>query len=317
MTGNHGVPRRLKFVWLSAWPLWALAVFATLPAVRLLPGGYIRAVLAAPILLLVPGSLTLGALLGPRYRPQGVVFVCYAALLGAAWSIFVSLALYVDGVLITAASTYWCLLAFSTMLATAAEARLLLGRPGRGRRVAGSPDNNREPDLSHAEVRDAETPAVARRGGYYAALAVVAGAILLGGGLYTYDHLPHPAPSGYTWIAWTAPPSDNGVTVVGSSGTKLGFRIVHHQSDTTSFRLTAAWLGTQARPLAKSLTFSIGPDKTFQGALVVPSLPDGCTYRVVVTLTAIRQIDPMTKKLQTWSINADIHDPSKSLKICK
>jgi hypothetical protein len=292
-----------------------LVVLAGLAAVRLLPGGYVRAALAAPILLLAPGSLTLSALVSHQHRPRGVVFVCYAALLGAVCSIFTSLVLYADGVSITAASTYWGLLALSTVLALVAEARLLLGRPGRGRRIAGQPDNT-DPDLSGAEVHEAETPPVARREGYYAVLAVAAGATLLSGGLYSYDHLPHPAPAGYTWIAWTAPQIKGG-TVVDSSGTKLGFEIVHRQSDTNGFRLSAIWLGTRSRPLAKPLAFSIGPGKTFRGAVFIPPLPDGCTYRIVVTLTATQQIDPMTKKLQTWSINADLHDPGKSLKTCQ
>jgi hypothetical protein len=55
----------------------------------------------------------------------------------------------------------------------------------------------------------------------------------------------------------------------------------------------------------------IGPDQTFQGALFVPPLPDGCTYRIVITLTAAQRADP-----QTWSINADVHDPGKSTKTC-
>ena len=139
---------------------------------------------------------------------------------------------------------------------------------------------------------------------------------LLAGGLYAYDHLPHPAPAGYTWMAWTGPPI-KGDIAIGSAGTKLGFQIVHHQSDTTTFKLSAAWLGSTSRPLAKPLTFSIGPNQTFRGALFVPPLPDGCTYRIVVALTAARQIDPLTKKPQTWSINADVHDPSKSSKTCK
>jgi hypothetical protein len=315
VTGDHGVLRRLKDAWMSAWPIWALLVFASLAAVRLLPGGYIRAALAAPILLTVPGSVTLGALFGQRQRPRGTAFVCYAALLSAAWSIFASLALYVCGVLITAASTYFCLLIFSAALAIAAQARLLLGRQGTGRRVASKPDVI-DPDLSHAEVSDSQTPAAARSGGYYAILAIVAGVSLLGGGLYAYDHLPHPAPVGYTWITWTGPKIESDVTV-GSAGTRLSFQIVHHQSDTTTFRLSAAWLGSSSRPLAKPVTLSIGPDQTFRGTLFVPPLPDGCTYRIVVALTATRQIDPLTNQQQSWSINADIHDPNKSLKTCK
>jgi hypothetical protein len=36
----------------------------------------------------------------------------------------------------------------------------------------------------------------------------------------------------------------------------------------------------------------------------------------VVTLTAARQIDPLTHKPQSWSLNADVHDPGKSTKGC-
>jgi hypothetical protein len=315
VTGNHGVLRRFQLVWLSAWPLCALAVFASLAAVRLLPGGYFRAALAAPILLIIPGSLTLGAVFSQRHRPRGTAFVCYAALLSAAWAIFASLALYACGVLITAASTYWCLLIIAAVLAIATEARLLLGWPGTGRRIARKPETI-DPDLSQDEADEAETPAASRTGGHHSIVAIVVGVSLLGGGLYTYDHLPHPAPIGYTQIAWTGP-QVNGEIAVSRVGGKLGFQIVHHQSDTTTYRLSAAWMGTPSSPLAKSLTFSVGPDQTFRGALFIPPLPDGCTYRIVVALTATRQIDPLTKKLQTWSINADIHDPTKSLKMCK
>jgi len=316
VTGTHDALRRFKLLWLSAWPLWTLAVFASLAAVRLLPEEeYIRAVPAAPILLMVPGSLTLGAVFGQRHRLQGTTFVCYALLLSAIWSVFASLALYADGRLITAASTYWCLLIISAVLAIVAEVRLLVERPGTGRRALGKPETL-DPDLSDAEVNEPETPATTRREGYYAILGVAAGVSLLVGGLYAYDHLPHPAPTGYTWIAWTGIPI-NGDIAVGSAGTKLGFQIVHHQSNTTTFRLSAVWLGTPSRPLARPVTLSIGPNQTFRGALFVPQLPDGCTYRIVVALTAARQIDPLTKKPQTWSINADVHDPSKSLKTCR
>jgi hypothetical protein len=77
------------------------------------------------------------------------------------------------------------------------------------------------------------------------------------------------------------------------------------------------WLGSPSRPLAKTLTLNIGPDRTLHAALFVPPLPDGCTYRIEVVLTSTRQIDPLTKKPKTWSIDADVHDPSKSLKKCK
>ena len=145
----------------------------------------------------------------------------------------------------------------------------------------------------------------------------MAGVSLLAGGLYAYDHAfrirPPLAIPGWPGQAHRS----QGDIAIGSAGTKLSFQIVHHQSDTTTFKLSAAWLGTPSRPLAKPLTFSIGPNQTFQGALFVPPLPNGCTYRIVVALTAARQIDPLTKKPQTWSINADVHDPSKSSKTCK
>jgi hypothetical protein len=270
---------------------------------------------AVPILLVVPGALTLGVIFTQRSCPRGLAFVCYAALLSVLWSAFASLALFVDGVLITAESMLWCLLAVSAGLAIAAEARLVLGRPGRGRRAARKLEVL-NPDQSDAEANDVETPTAARGAAYYSIVAAVAGLSLLAGGLYVYDRLPHPAPTGYTWIAWTGPPI-TGDIATGSVGTKLRFQIVHHQSDTTTFKLSATWLGAPSKPLAQPVTFSIGPSQTFRGSLFVPPLPNGCTYRIVVVLTAVRQLDPLTKKPQTWSINADVHDPSLTSKACK
>lgn len=313
MNGTRRVEPWVKRLWLSTWPLWAFLAFASLAAVHLLLKGDAVASLAAPILLIVPGSLTLGAVFNPRRRPRGLVFVCYAALLSAVLSAFSSLALYACGVLITAESTYWCLLAVSAVLTVIAEARLLLERPGKGRRAARGLDAPNQPD---ALADDVETPAGANGAGYYSFVAVVVGVCLLAGGLYAYDHLPHPAPTGYTWIAWTGPPIEGDIAIR-STGKKLRFQIVHHQPDTATFKLSAAWQGSSSTPLAKPLTFSIGPNQTFQGALFVPALPNGCTYRIVVALTAARQIDPLTGKLQTWSINADVHDPSKPSKACK
>jgi hypothetical protein len=315
MTSAHRVLRRFKSLWLSAWPLWILLVFASLAAARLLPGGYARVAVATPILLMVPGSLTLGAGFSKHRRPQGTIFVCYAALLSAIWSAFASLLLYVLGVLITADSTYWCLLVVSAVLAIVAEARLLLGRP-EGSHRTGSKPGIPDPDPLDTVSDVAEAPADNRANYYYAIVAVVAGMSLLGGGLYVYDHHPQSASAGYTWMAWTGPQIKDNIAV-GSTGTELHFQIVHRQSDTTTFRLSAAWLGTPSRPLAKSLTLSIGPNRTFQGALFVPPLPDGCTYRIVVSLTASRQVDPLTKRPPTWSINADVYAPGKSLKACK
>jgi hypothetical protein len=311
---THGVLRMFKALWLSAWPLCALFVFASLAATRLLPEGYPRAAVAAPILLLVPGALTLGAVFSQRRRPQGVAFLSYAALLSVVWAALASVALYVGGVLITAQSTFWCLFATSAVLAVVAEARLLVG-PGSGRRAL-SNQEILDLDLSDAEVRETETPAVARRSAYYSILAVAAGGSLLAGGLYAYAHSPRPAPAGYTFMAWMGPPI-TGDIVVGVAGTKLHFQIAHRESDTTTFRLSAMWMGSPSRPLAKAVTLSIGPHETFRGALFVPPLPDGCTYRIALDLTAPRLTNPLTKKTQTWSINADVHDPNKSSKSCE
>jgi hypothetical protein len=313
MIGAHGILRWFRVLWMSAWPLWTLMAFACLAFLPVLPGGYVRAALAAPILLVVPGSLTLGAVFSQRRRPKGAVFACYAALLGVIWSVFTSLVLYARHLFISLTSTYFCLLVICAVLAITAESRLLLGR-GTGRRAARRPETL-NPDLSDAEADDNEAAAV-RGTGYYALAAVAAGVSLLAGGLYSYDHLPHPAPVGFSWMAWTGPPI-KGKIAIGSSGTKLDFQIIHHQSDSTTFRLSAAWLGNPSRSLAKPLTLSLGPNRTFRGSLVVPPLPDGCTYRIVVTLTGVRQIDTLTKKTQTWTINADVHDPRKSLKTCK
>ena len=305
----------IKPLWLWTWPLCTLLAFASLAAVRLLPESYTHAAIAAPILVTVPGSLTLGAVFHQRHRPQGLVFACYAALLSVVWSAFASLILYAGGVLITANSTYWCLLAISAVLAIVAEARLLFGRPGRGRRAVGKFDVS-NPDQSDANANDAEMPAAAKGSAYYSIAAIVAGVGLLAGGLYVYDHLSHPAPTGYTWIDWTGSPITGDIDV-GSTGTMLTFQIVHHQSDTTNFKLSAAWLTNPSRPLAEPLTFSIGPNQTFRGSLSIPPLPNGCTYRIVIALTAARQFDPLTKKPQVWSIDADVHDPSKPSKTCR
>lgn len=314
MTGTRRFLSPIRPLWLSAWPAWALLLFMSLAVVRFLPGSDTRAVVAAPVMLMVPGSLTLGALFDQRHRPYGWAFAGYAALLSVVWSAFASLALYMAGLLITAASTFWCLLAVSAVLAIVAEARLLLGRPGKGRRAA------RHAEVTHpqldAEPEDAETPAAARRTSFYPIIAAAAGACLLAGGLYVYDRLSHPAPVGYTWLAWTGSPVQGDIPV-SSAGARLSFQIVHYQSDTTTFQLGASWSGTSSRPLAKSLTFAVGPDQTFHGTLFVPPLPNGCTYRIVLSLTAARQIDPLTNKAQTWSINADIHDQAKSSKTCK
>lgn len=280
---------------------------------RLLPEGYGRAAVVAPILFLVPGSVTLGAVWDVRRRPQGATFVCFAALLGVIWSVFASLALYVFGVLISANNTYWCLLVVSAALAVVAEARILFGRLGAGNRAIHRAETL-DPDLHDSEIGTAEMPAT-KGAGYYALLAIIGGLGLLFGGAYVIDHIPHPAPTGYTWIAWTGPTVE-GVISIGPAGTELPFQIVHQQSDTVVFHLKAEWLGAPSRPLAGPLALTIGPNRTLHGHLFIPPLHNGCTYRIVVTLSSNQQIGQLTKTPQTWSINADVHDPSKSSKIC-
>jgi hypothetical protein len=315
MTGAHGDLRWFTPSRLRAWPVWMLLVFASLAVVRLLPAGDIRAAVAVPIVLVVPGALTLGAVFSERNLPRGVMFVCFAVLLSAIWSVLASLGLYALGVRITAGSTYFCLLIVSVVLAIAVEARLLLGQSGGGHRV-GRDLRALNAGLSDGEAEASQVPVTERRASVYGMVAVAAGVSVLAGGLYAYEHLPRPAPAGYTWIAWT---SSQGLDkpVNDAVGIELHFQIANRQSETAAYRLTAEWLGTPPRPLASPVSLSIGPGRTFGGALVVPPLPDGCADRIVVTLTALHQIDPLTKKLQAWSINADVQNLSKPSKTCK
>ena len=90
-----------------------------------------------------------------------------------------------------------------------------------------------------------------RRGPWYAAVAVLAGASLLGGGALAYAQGPHPAPTGYTWLAWTGERPDK-VLQVGQSGLTLPVQIEHEQPGTETFRLTAGWSSAScaARPKA-------------------------------------------------------------------
>ena len=109
-----------------------------------------------------------------------MTFACFAVLLSAVWSAFASLILYVRHVSITADSTYVCLLIVCAMLAIAAQARLMLASPGRGRRVARQPGRV---DPFEAEANEAESPAASGTG-FYAIAAIVAGVSLFASGLY-------------------------------------------------------------------------------------------------------------------------------------
>ena len=298
--------QKLKPLWLSAWPFLALVLFACVALARWMPGGYARAVVAAPILLMVPGSLTLGAVFGADCRPRGAAFICYSALLSVIWFGFALLALYLLRVLVTTDGMYWSLLMICAALATVAQARLGLRQPTASSRAAGSGESL-NPDPPGLQALAAP---------FYAIVAVAAGLSLLAGGVYVQAHLSQPAPVGYTWMAWEHP-QGTGEFTIGSAGTKLPFKIVRRQAGPTTFRLSAAWQGRPSGSLAKPMALRLGPNQTFDAALFVPPLPRGCTYRVVITLTATRQLDPFTRRSQSWSINAGVHGQGKPRNMCK
>ena len=303
---------RVMVVWQWVWPWCALLAFAGLAAVRSIPAGYARAVVAVPVLLLVPGTLTLGAIFGVRRRPRGTAFICLAALLGVAWTAFALLILYLLGVLIAARSTYLCLLAACAGLAILTEARTVIERLAAGRQAIGRSDLA-DPDSPEAQTGTDQMSAPASWS--YAIAAIVGGLSLLAGGAYAVDHFSRPAPVGYTWIAWSGPPL-TGTMNISPAGNTLPFQIVHQQPDAAAFQLEADWLGTPSRPMAGPLALTIGPDQTFHGDLYVPPLRNGCTYRIVVTLTAAQPTANPAQDPQTWSINADVRDPAKSTKTC-
>jgi len=281
MIGGHHSLRLVRKSFHRAWPCWALLALAASALVYLIPGGYVRAVLAVPVLLIVPGSLTLGAILGSRNRLPDAVFVCFAALLSITWWVFASLILSGLGILITASSTYWALLLACAFLAAGAQARLRRAHPAAGERPAATYTR------------------------YYPMAAVVAGASLLIAGVFTWDHIHHPAAPGYTWLAWTGPPH-NGVINIGPAGRTLPFELVDRQHGAGTFRVQAMWQGSPPRPLAKPETVRVGPGQTLRAAVFVPRVPNACSYRIVVTITGVGQTDALTKRPQSWSVNADV-----------
>lgn len=306
MTTARGYLCGLRPLWLSAWPVWVVVLFAALAAMRGLPAGYARAVLALPTLLLVPGTLTVCAIFGHRGRPRGTIFIGYAVMLSVAWLGFASLALYVLHILITAGSTYRALLVVCAILAAAAEARLLRERQASSP-VVGNP-SERGSSTGPLGLAGKSSP-------YMVAAAAVAGVALLCGGVYFYDRLPHPAAAGYTQLAWTQA-SDQGAIAIGPAGTTLSFTVMSRQPTQTHFRLSSEWLGVPGRSLSKPVTFTLEPNKTLTGTLFVPPPSDQCTYRVEMTLVALGEKDPLTGQQPTWSINANVHRLGKSGKAC-
>ena len=311
MTVKYGYLRRVSSLWLSAWPIWALVLFSTLAAIRALPERDVRVVAVVPIVLLVPGSLTIGAAFGSYRRPRGTLFLGYAAVLSVVWSVFASLALYVLNILITATTIYFIMLALCAVLAVVAQARLLIERQVVGRQTEGSPEPRGQ---ETRRLSDSWNP-VARIQWLATAVAIVAGVSLLIGATYFYDHLSTPSSTGYTQLAWTNTRENNAIAV-SPAGARLYFQIDHRQRNQATFKLSAAWEGSSARPIAKPLILSIGPNKTLRGQLFVPAPPGRCIYRVVLTLTEINQVDPLTKLQPSWSINADIHGSGKPRSSC-
>jgi hypothetical protein len=306
--------RRAKSSRISFWPLYAILALGLLGVARFLPAGYPRAILAAPTLVLVPGSLALGAVFGERSRPRGVPFFSYAALLGVICTVLVSLGLYVVGIRITLTSTYLGLLILSSVLAAGTGARIWLERTGEGRRVA-RPTPSITADMSHVEVEAARRTPRKRQGKPYIVAALIWGICLLAGAVVAYDHLPRPASPGYTYIAWTGTQDYQNVSV-GPTGAELRFQIVNQQPGRDLYKLTGEWLSSPPRQLAAPMNLIIPVGQTFHGSLSVPPLPNGCTYRIVVELTAAGQINHATSKPQTWSIDADVQNPSKPAKPC-
>jgi hypothetical protein len=280
----------LRFSWREAWPCYLLAIFAALGLAPIAPAGLARASVALPILLGVPGALILGAL-RTRRSFDAVGFGSLAAVLSVVMLAFAALALNAARVPITATSAWVCLLVVCAMLAAAAQLRLRrLGRGG-----------------GEATVIDVLTPPARGAGPRrvsatrYALAALAAGGLLLTGAAYGYAKAPHPAPVGYTWLAWAGRPAD-GVIPVGPSGLTLPFQITHEQPAAAQFRLTADWtVGGRQRPIAEPVTVRVGADETVRGELAIPQPPGGCGYRVLVSLTELGGA-----RGQTETINADV-----------
>ena len=180
-----------------------------------MPGGPARAILAVPVLLGVPGALTLGAAQARR-SVDAVAFCALAVMLSALWLAFATLILTVFQVRISGVSVYACLLLVCCVLAAAAQLAAAPPRGGRGR------------GASRAEPADVlsvpdEIGASPKRGAWYAVGGVLAGAALLGGGALAYASAPHQAPAGYTWLAWSGAKA-NGVIAVGAHGISAALR---------------------------------------------------------------------------------------------
>ena len=291
--GRLGQGIRLRYRWSYAWPWYLLAAFAALAFTAVVPGGPARATLAVPVLLGVPGALTLGAAQARR-SVDAVAFCALAVVLSGLWLAFATLILTVFRVPVSGVSAYVCLLLVCCVLAAGASQQLR-------RRAAdeGVTQGGREP-ADVLGVPD-EAGASPKRGAWYAAGGALAGAALLGGGALAYVSAPHQAPAGYTWLAWSGAKA-TGVITVGAGGIALPFEITHEEPGTTEYRLTASWTGGgKAHALAPPRTLRVAGDKTVAATLSIPQPPGACAYRVVVTLTELGTARP-----HSWSINAGV-----------
>ena len=280
---------RLRYRWPDAWPCYLLAAFAALALTALVPGGPARAVLAVPVLLGVPGALTLGAAQARR-SVDATAFGALAVMLSALWLAFATLILTVGKVRISGASVYVCLLLVCCALTAAAQRQLRRRPPA-------------EPAVLPADVLSVpdETGAAPKRGAWYAVGGVLAGTALLAGGALAYASAPHPAPAGYAWLAWSGAKA-NGVIAVGAQGITLPFEITHQEPGPTEYWLAATWTGDgQAHALAAPRTLRVSGDKTVRATLSIPQPPGACAYRIVLTLTELGPAHP-----RSWSINAGV-----------
>lgn len=269
---------RLRHRWPDAWPCYLLAVFAALALTMVLPGGPARAVLAVPVLVGVPGALTLGAARARR-SVDATAFGALAVMLSALWLAFATLILAALKVRINGVSVYVCLLLVCCALTAAAQWQLR-------RRAACEQAAVPAPEPADALSVPDEIGASASRGAWYAVGGVLAGVALLAGGVVAYTSAPHRAPVGYTWLAWSGA-KPNGVVAVGARGISLPFEITRQAPGATEYRLTASWTGGgKAHALAPPRTLRVS-DRIVRGTLSIPQPPGGCAYRVVMTLTEL------------------------------
>jgi hypothetical protein len=188
----------------------------------------------------------------------------------------------------------------STLLAIVSQLRI----------SAGDPPSQAESEDVPASLLDGSEPSIVKTLAYNLA-ALAGGIVLLVGGTYSYMHGSHPAPSDYTWIAWSGP-QVTGIISVGPAGTSLPFTIEYHEATSGEYQLAATWgSSTDPHSLATPVTLRLRPESTMNGRLAIPAPPGGCTYRVVVTLTRLHGASHLS-----WFINADVRGRAARANVC-